>query len=372
MASPAWVWRWCSPLRTPERAGASWSEQWRGALIPTPSRLDRCHPCLVARQPAVRLRSPRCPSVLVGTVDGGARWSVLTRFAQLISGVAFAPAGLGLAAAHAVSCRDRVSGPPRRCPGQVLISHDGGRRWRVVLRVTQPVVAVAAGRHGLWAVEARIGLPAAYRRTQPASFVLLRSGDGGRSWTARGAFQAGSFAGLQVRAQVLAGSAGTLVISPVDPDSCAIHGCGVDGVWRTENGGRSWEPLDLSDPHERGVGTACAYNGQVPVSVSPDGTIWEAPTFDRQDCRGPVSALFASTAGAPRLVHPWGEFDPAALSMPATGVGICDGSKHRAPEHRRRQILGPSPSGRNPVAVTSTPAWRVGERGSGLTGLTPS
>jgi hypothetical protein len=71
------------------------------------------------------------------------------------------------------------------------------------------------------------------------------------------------------------------------------------------------------------VGTACAYNGQVPVSVSPDGTIWEAPTFDRQDCRGPVSALFASTAGAPRLVHPWGEFDPAALSMPATGVGYA-------------------------------------------------
>jgi hypothetical protein len=128
---------------------------------------------------------------------------------------------------------------------------------------------------------------------------------------------------VQVRAQLLTGPRGRLVISPIDPGSCAIHGCGVDGVWRSENGGRSWQPLDPADPHERGVGMACAYYGQVPVSVSPDGATWEAPTFDRQDCQGPLSTLFATTAGAPRLVHRWSAFDPAALSMPATRVGYA-------------------------------------------------
>jgi hypothetical protein len=138
-------------------AGVSWSEQWGGALIPTQLvSTDATHAWLLGRHQS-DCAGRACRSVLVGTADGGTRWSVLTRFAGVVSGVAFAPGGLGLAAAHAVSCRDRVSGPPRRCPGQVLISHDGGRRWRVVLRVTQPVVAVAAARDALWALVARIG-----------------------------------------------------------------------------------------------------------------------------------------------------------------------------------------------------------------------
>ncbi|HEY5477542.1 MAG TPA: hypothetical protein VIK11_12605, partial [Tepidiformaceae bacterium] len=52
---------------------------------------------------------------------------------------------------------------------------------------------------------------------------------------------------------------------------------------------------------------------------------------------------------------------PVERLWPSGGVDACrpgrirDGSKHRAPQHQRRQIMDPSPGGRNLVAVTPTP-----------------
>jgi hypothetical protein len=71
-----------------------------------------------------------------------------------------------------------------RCPGQVLISRDGGTSWTPVLSTATAVFATAestAGRIRLWAAEAFPGA-GGYDNPHATEVKLLTSTDDGHSW----------------------------------------------------------------------------------------------------------------------------------------------------------------------------------------------
>lgn len=306
-------------------AGATWGAQWRGSLVPVQmASTDPAHAWLLGREASPCARGG-CRSVLVGTADGGGRWFVLKRFRLELSGVAFVTDNVGVAAAHDASCHGRDGRLPARCPGQVLLTDDGGYHWHTVLRSARAVLAVATHGRTLWAVEAR-GQAGGVTKPPPVATVVLRqSRDGGRSWTRRGSLGVGELASVRLQLGLLAGPGAQLWMTAYDPDSCAMHGCGIDGVWHRQGRDRRWRAPDLNDPRDRELGTGCAYSGQVPLALSPGGTAYPAPSLDRQDCSGPASTLFRVTTGTPRVVHRWSTFTPVALAWPANTVGYALG-----------------------------------------------
>ena len=72
--------------------------------------------------------------------------------------------------------------------------------------------------------------------------VVWESHDGGISWAERGKIEEPALAFLSPRAeaQLWVGRQGQLWLSMVDPESCAMHGCGTVGVWYSDSGGRTW------------------------------------------------------------------------------------------------------------------------------------
>ncbi len=305
-------------------AGMTWITQWAGSLVPAQvAATDPDHAWVLAQ----RCSGERCGSVLLGTSDAGGHWSTLaplTLFSSPsltlhVSQVAFASPTLGLAAARDASCRDRATGPPPQCPGWILETGDGGLHWHLDMKSAEPIAAVAADWDGLWALAASPGGDKVGVGSYPPSLTALASRDGGGSWSVRGAVHPSMSASLDVAADILATPAGRLWLTARDPETCAMHGCGVDGAWSSGDGGRHWRALGLRDRFERGVGMACGYGGAVVAGEMV------AVSFNSQACAGPASALYRLGGSHSQPIHVWRAFVPSALAWPSRAVGYALG-----------------------------------------------
>lgn len=294
-------------------AGVSWTIQWAGPLVPEQIvATDPDHAWVLGQ----RCAADTCGAELIGTSDGGARWSMLASLPIHISQVAFESPSVGIAATRAAACRDRATGPSA-CAGGLLLTADAGRQWQLGMKSTEPIVAVATGAGRMWALDAA---PGSYKPVwRPPSLVAFASSDGGRAWKARGAVHPDLIAGLDVEAQLVPGRGGRLRLGALDPDSCAMHGCGLDGAWSSPDGGRRWLSLSLPDPFERGVGMPCGYTH--PTIAEP----MVAVAFDLQDCAGPAAALYRLDGSRALITHIWRSFVPIALAWPTRSVGYALG-----------------------------------------------
>jgi len=310
--------------------GAMWSCQWQAPL--TPEQLiavDGRRAWIIGWQGTGcgdLLALAHCYSVLAATSDG-VHWSIRSRPRAAVTQIAFASPTAGLAAARDRDCTEPGGLPPRGCAGQLLLTHDGGRSWRVVLRTPDPIVAVAAGGQHYWALESRLGLAAKAAGGARPGFRLLASDDAGRSWQTRGSITSLEFdaIGLRAYAQLLAGAGGRLWVSEFDPDTCAMHGCGGDGLWRSKDRGASWQPAN-PDYQANGWPAGCGLAGPVPLTLASDRTTWAAAGRPLATCAGPATTLFHLVhAGRWTLTHRWASFRALALASPSASVGYALG-----------------------------------------------
>ncbi|HWF26299.1 MAG TPA: hypothetical protein VG275_12665 [Solirubrobacteraceae bacterium] len=313
-------------------SGSTWSCQWQRPITPEQIvAVDPHHAWILGRQGGGCKEitvSRQCRAVIMRTTDG-ARWSTVDRPLQGITQLAFASRALGLAAAHDLSCGEPGGLPPTRCAGQVLLSDDGGRYWHVVLRAPDPIVAVAIEHGTFWAIETRLGVASRYGRQQ--GVTVLASHDAGRSWRREGALNMW-LASLHQQVQLLVGAHHQLWLSLLDLDGCAMHGCGPDDLWRSDDGGRTWK---LSDPEDRAEGfssAGCGISGSIVLALE-DASAWAVDGPPQATCERPAATLFhLSPPGAQRagvawaVARRWASFRPIALAWPTRSVGYALGA----------------------------------------------
>lgn len=309
--------------------GGRWQCQWRAGIAPLQlTATDSRHAWVLGAQGRYCADPPgACPSVLAGTSDGR-HWALLARPVQRITQIAFASPSLGIAAARRAACSEPHGLPPARCAGQVLRSTDGGRDWSVALRTPGPVVAVAADHGTLWAAATSLGVAKRSPTAQQPGLVVFLSRDRGRSWT-RGGHVSLWFAGVRQHVQLLPGRDDRLLLSVMDSDGCAMHGCSPDDLYVSRNGGRTWR---LADPPygADGVRAGCGLSGQVVLGQSPDGSEWASEGPPLATCSAPATTLFTTEPGPPAhgswtVAHRWPLFRPLALARPSASTGYALG-----------------------------------------------
>ena len=250
-------------------AGRTWQPQWQGAGNPLAlSATDPAHAWALIACPGSR---PSCGRTLIGTTDAGLHWRVMARLPAAVNQVQFASGRLGLATS------DRCLAEPSttRCPGQLLVSRDGGAHWTPVLAAPGPVFATAAGGQ-LWAAE-------------PSGSVIsfLTSTDSGRHWMAlgRATSRFPLTAGVRLSLAPLApgGPPGLAWVTVFDQLSCAMHGCATAFLLHSGDGGRSWRPVPLAGGHQ----DECSPDG-IAFSAAPDGSAWAATGRNGAACIPPL------------------------------------------------------------------------------------
>jgi photosystem II stability/assembly factor-like uncharacterized protein len=259
-------------------AGRTWQPQWQGAGDPlTLSATDPAHAWALIGCPGSR---PSCGRTLIATADAGLHWRVIARLPAAVNQVRFFSGRLGMATS------DRCLAEPSttRCPGQLLVSRDGGAHWTPVLTAPGPVfaTAVAAGQlpaGRLWAAE-------------PSGSVIsfLTSTDGGRHWRALGRVTSPVPLSPDVRLSLAAGppgSPGLAWATVFDQLSCAMHGCGTAFLLHSADGGQSWRPVALPGHHP----DQCGPDGIV-FSAAPDGSAWAATGRNGAACSPPFGLLY--------------------------------------------------------------------------------
>jgi len=135
-----------------------------------------------------------CVSNLLASSNAGRSWTYRGTFpADNAVQIAFSKTSLGLAAGIS-RCVDqesdtgKTSYPPSACRGSVLLSTDGGRRWKTSLKTPGPVFAVAQSPRTLWAVEAPLG--GFVGADGSGRISIIRSQNRGQSWSTVGSLPA--------------------------------------------------------------------------------------------------------------------------------------------------------------------------------------
>jgi photosystem II stability/assembly factor-like uncharacterized protein len=271
---------------------------------------------------------------------------------RAVNQVRFASASLGLATSD--SCLADLS--LSRCPGQILISRDGGAHWAAVLSSATPVFATASAAGQLWAAQT---VPSIFGKNGPSAsgIKFLTSTDGGRSWRRLGQVTSLGPFSPEVRISLTATASGGLAWASVfDQLSCAMHGCGVAQLLRSDTGGQTWGPADLAETHP----DECASNGIV-FSAAQDGSAWAATGRNGAACAPPFGLLYRYGASGWQQLPPWQLTQVSALAAVSADVAyaIADrGVLVRTQDGGTRwtQLL-PAPAPAGPVdAVSATTA----------------
>jgi hypothetical protein len=136
-------------------------------------------------------------------------------------------------------------------------------------------------------------------------------------------------AGVRQRVQLLAGRDGWLLLSVVDPDGCAMHGCSPDDVYLSRNDGRTWRLADPRDSADGIPGGGCGLSGQIVVTQSPDGSGWASESPPLATCSAPATTLFTTGPGTSPadgvVIRRWPLFFPLALARPSPPIGYALG-----------------------------------------------
>jgi photosystem II stability/assembly factor-like uncharacterized protein len=277
-------------------AGATWQVQWEGSGAPLSiSAPDPGHAWALIACPA-SARTPSCGRELIGTADGGRNWRRVTTLPAAVNEIQFVSADLGIAIED--SCL--ADGSPSKCPGNVLISHDGGTTWASVLSGANPVFATASPAGQLWAAQIHPGL-GLKGGSQGPDVTFVTSVNGGRSWQRLG--QLAGIGPLTTRTQVtLAATAeGLAWATAFDMNSCAMHGCGVANLFQSADGGTTWTQDSLVNALQSG---GCGSNSII-VSVAPDRSAWAATGRNGGACSTPFGLTFRYSEAGWQQLQPW-------------------------------------------------------------------
>lgn len=278
--SPSAGWLLGSPANGPARAeiwntvtaGQAWQPQWQGAGTPLAiTAADAAHGWALVGCPG---KKPSCGRELVATADGGARWRVIATLPKAVNQVKFYSDQLGIATSDGCLADLSLS----RCPGALLVTHDGGAHWTPVLSAAGPVFATATAAGQLWAAEPIPG---------GSEVRFLASTNGGRSWRALGQLSVVGQMTPEVQVSLAASSSGLTWTSIFDPLSCAMHGCDVADLLHSGNGGQSWQAANLVDSYADDCG-----NNDIVFSAAPDGSAWAATGRNGAACAPPFGLVY--------------------------------------------------------------------------------
>jgi len=268
-------------------AGATWQVQWEGAGSPLSiSATDPAHAWALIACLGLKGSKPSCGRELLATSDGGRHWRVAATLPQAVNQVQFVSARLGVVTSD--SCLVDVG--LSRCPGQILVSRDGGAHWTRVLGGAAPVFATASATGQLWAAQ-----------TSASGITFLTSKDGGRSWHRLGRVTNLEPLTPAVKVSLTATASGGLTWASVfDQLSCAMHGCGVADLLHSATGGQTWSPVNLADSYP----DECASNGIV-FSAAPDGSAWAATGRNGAACAPPFGLMYRYGPSGWQQLPPW-------------------------------------------------------------------
>jgi len=277
-------------------AGRTWQPQWQGPGNPLNlSATDPAHAWALIACPGPAFAS--CRRTLIGTSDAGLHWRVIARLPAAVNDVRFFSGRLGVATSDPCLAEPSTT----RCPGQLLVSRDGGAHWTPVLTAPGPVFATAAAAGELWAAE-------------PSGSVIsfLTSTDGGRHWRAlgRATIRFPLMADVRLSLALLApgGPPGLAWVSVFDQLSCAMHGCATAFLLHSADGGRSWRPVPLAG----GRPDECSPDG-IAFSAAPDGSAWAATGRNGAACSPPLGLLYRY--GPPGASRAWQVLPPWQLTQ---------------------------------------------------------
>ena len=156
-----------------------------------------------------------------------------------------------------VATSDRCLADPSltRCPGQVLVSRDGGARWKPVLSGCRTGVRHRE-RHR----------PALGGRAPSSVSAVSSPAPTAAPWHPPGHTNLGVLS-PQVKVTLAASPSGLAWATVFDQLSCAMHGCTAADLLHSGNGGRTWSAAALADAYP----DECAGDSIV-FSAAPDGT----------------------------------------------------------------------------------------------------
>jgi photosystem II stability/assembly factor-like uncharacterized protein len=264
--------------------GASWQQQWhaqgKGSFVSI-TATDQSHAWAVFGRE------------LLGTTDGGAVWRQLATLPPGTAQVDFATADLGVVTVDACVTNLDLS----RCPGQVLVSDDGGTSWASVLHTSEmPVFGEASTSGRIWAAE-----PAA-----SGVIAFLTSADDGRSWSRMSGAKVPFQLTPDVRMTLTAGRSQLDFATVFDQLSCAMHGCSADLL---SYGARGW----TAGLPKQGYPDYC---GPASIALSTGQAPWLAISRNGAACPPPLGLVWRFTSGTG-----WQQLPPWQLS----GIGSLDG-----------------------------------------------
>jgi photosystem II stability/assembly factor-like uncharacterized protein len=323
-----------------DTAGTTWQGQWEGAGTPLSiSATDPAHAWAL-----IACANPKaCGRELLATADAGRHWRVAATLPQAVNQVQFASDRLGVATWD--NCLVNLGAA--RCPGQILVSRDGGAHWTRVLSGTTPVFAAASATGQLWAAQ-----------TAASRITFLTSTNGGHTWRRLGQVTNLGLLSPAVKVSLtVTASAGLTWASVFDQLSCAMHGCGVADLLRSQDGGQSWSPVSLADSYP----DECASNGIV-FSAAPDGSAWAATGRNGAACAPPFGLLYRYGASGWQQLPPWQLTQVTSLAAVSQDVAyaITDrGVLVRTQDsgmHWTQLRPAPAPAGLVD-AMTATTAW---------------
>jgi photosystem II stability/assembly factor-like uncharacterized protein len=266
-------------------AGQTWQPQWQGAGTPLSiTAVDTAHAWALIGCPG---KKPSCGRELVATADGGVRWRVIATLPKTVNTVQFYSGQLGIATSD--GCLADLSLP--RCPGGLLVSHDGGAHWAQVLSAPSPVFATADAAGRLWAAEPAAG---------GSGIKFLASANGGRSWRALGQATIAGQMTPDVQVSLAANSSGLAWASVFDPLSCAMHGCDVADLLHSVNGGQRWQAANLTDSYADDCGS-----NDIVFSAASDGSAWATTGRNGAACAPPFGLVYRYGPDGWQQRPPW-------------------------------------------------------------------
>jgi photosystem II stability/assembly factor-like uncharacterized protein len=273
--------------------GSTWQVQWEGAGSPlTISATDPAHAWALI---ACQAPKAACGRELLATTDGGQRWRVVATLPKAVNQVQFFPGGVGLATSD--SCLANLG--LTHCPGQILLSRDGGAHWTSVLSGAGPEFATTNATGQLWAAEV---VPSNFAASgpSPSDVKFVTSTNGGHAWHQLGQLANLSLLSPATRLTLAADPSGLAWASVYDQLSCAMHGCAVAELLHSSTAGRTWNAVNLSGAYP----DDCGSDGIV-FSAAPDGTALAAAGRNAAACGPPYGVLYQYGPSGWQSLPPW-------------------------------------------------------------------
>lgn len=316
--------------------GATWQRQWQGAGSPVSvTATNRTHAWVL-----VSCHSS-CGRELLGTSDGGGHWRVLTTLPAAVNQVQFGSDGFGVATSDACLANQALN----RCPGQLLVSHDGGTHWTVVLTGAGPVFATLNAAGQLWAASTVVG-----GGIHAVDATFATSTDGGARWHRLGQVSGLGTLSPAVRMTLELGTGGQLAwASMYDQLSCAMHGCGVADLLASGNG-RSWRQVGLPDSYPDDCG---------PIGIALSAG-WASITRNGAACSPPLALVYSHRPSGWQQLPPWQLSGITSLTAVSQDVAYAIGDEGvlsrtaDGGQHWTQLLPAPVPAGELAASGTGT------------------